>query len=60
MKTNKKLIFLFLFCVLACAAFAQIPDTDPLAEEPDIMAMEIIEEKENKLFNNISGAKVKI
>lgn len=50
MKTNKKLIFLFLFCVLACAAFTQIPDTDPLAKEPDIMAMEIIEEK-GKLYN---------
>ena len=48
MKNYKKFLFISLFFALAiCSVFAQ--SEDPLAEEPDIMAMEIIEEK-GKLY----------
>ncbi|MEE1000007.1 MAG: hypothetical protein UIH41_10130 [Treponemataceae bacterium] len=44
MKTYKKTLLMLLLCVLTVfSAFTQ--DEDPLAEEPDIMAMEVIEEK---------------
>lgn len=50
MKAYNKLLFIFLFFAIAMTSvFAQSQDEDPLAEEPDIMAMEIIEEK-GKLY----------
>ena len=48
MKTYKKSLLIFVLFTLAIfSVFAQTED--PLAEEPDIMAMEIIEEK-GKLY----------
>lgn len=48
MNNIKKSLFTILLCTLAIfSVFAQYED--PLAEEPDIMAMEVIEEK-RKLF----------
>ena len=50
MKAYNKLLFIFLFFGIAMTSvFAQSQEEDPLAEEPDIMAMEIIEEK-GKLY----------
>ena len=50
MKAYNKLLFIFLFFAIAMTSvFAQSQDEDPLAEEPDIMAMEVIEEK-GKLY----------
>ena len=48
MKTYKKSLLIFvLFTIAIFSVFAQTED--PLAEEPDIMAMEVIEEK-GKLY----------
>ena len=48
MKTYKKSLLIFVLFTLAIfSVFAQ--SEDPLAEEPDVMAMEIIEEK-GKLY----------
>ena len=48
MKTYKKSLLIFvLFTIAIFSVFAQ--SEDPLAEEPDIMAMEVIEEK-GKLY----------
>lgn len=48
MKTYKKSLLIFvLFTIAIFSVFAQ--SEDPLAEEPDVMAMEIIEEK-GKLY----------
>lgn len=48
MKTYKKSLLIFVLFTLAIfSVFAQ--SEDPLAEEPDIMAMEVIEEK-GKLY----------
>lgn len=48
MKTYKKSLLIFLlFTIAVFSVFAQTED--PLAEEPDIMAMEVIEEK-GKLY----------
>jgi hypothetical protein len=50
MKAYNKLLFVILFFAIAMTSvFAQAKEEDPLAEEPDIMAMEIIEEK-GKLY----------